>query len=136
MHRLSLLYRSFSVTTRLQLFCVLLLVGWYIWIDFEAGKWPVSIGIILISFALARLMLPLMMRFSQITQFVWSTIGFAFLVTHFVARHEPWWNTWLAHFIREFVIWLALWCAYWFISEIQLQGVIDVTRLDADVEED
>jgi hypothetical protein len=121
MKRLFLFWGAVSWGARLQMVAVALILGWYAWLDFQMGNWPVTIGIIVVAFSIAHRLKPVMIANSEMTHKIWSTFGVAFITTYFLAHQQWWWRTLLAHYVREFVMWLDFSCGYWFISELQLQ---------------
>ncbi len=121
MKRLSWFLGSLPWGSRLQILAVALILMWYAWFDFERGNSGVTIGIIAVTWLIGWLLKPIMTANPRLTYKIWSTFGVAFLLTFVLARAQWWWHTMLAHYAREFVMWLDLSCGYWFISELRLQ---------------
>lgn len=121
MRRLSLYLGFLSWGSRLQMLAVLLILGYWVWLDVQRGIWPVSIAIILLAAFVGAILMPLMVAYPRQSFRIWSSFGIVYLVVYLVARDQWWWRTVLAHFCREFAMWLELSCGYWFVSELRLR---------------
>lgn len=134
MRRLSLYLGGLSWGSRLQLLALLLILGFWVWIDVNHGIWPVTIVIVLFAITLGRLMLPVMLSHPTMTHRLWSSFGFLYLIVYLSCQRQWWWRTVAAHFGREILLWLEVSCGYWFISELRLrqQAMSDANRQDSD----
>ena len=121
MRRLDLFLGFLSWGSRLQMLAVLLILGFWIWLDIQRGIWPVSIAIILFAAFIGRILMPLMVAYPRQSFRIWGSFGIVYLVIYLVARDQWWWRTVLAHFCRQFFLWLELSCGYWFVSELRLR---------------
>lgn len=121
MRRLSLFLGFLSWGSRLQLLAVLLILGYWMWMDVQRGIWPVSVAIILMALLAGRIFMPLMVAYPRQSFRIWGSFGMVYLVVYLFARDQWWWRTVLAHFCRQFAMWLELSCGYWFVSELRLR---------------
>lgn len=136
MQRLYLFIETMPWGARLQTLVVAIILGWYAWIDIQFGIWPISLGIVLLTFLLAWLLKPVMMAHQRATFKIWGACGMAFLLTYVLAQKQQWWLTMYAHFGREFFMWLDLSCGYWFISEVRLQQMRAAEMMQAYEQQD
>ena len=121
MRRFNLFLRSLSWGSRLQLLAIALILGYWIWLDYQRGIWPVSMVIIVFAWFLGWLVMPLMAAYPRQAFRIWGSFGIVYMVVFFVSRNQWWWRTVAAHFGRELALWLELSCGYWFISELKLR---------------
>ena len=121
MRRLWLFLGSLPWGSRLMMLLMAIILVDYARYDFQAGNWPVTVGIILFAWLIGWLLKPVMIAHTRTTFKIWSSFGVVFLITFVLANKQWWWHTMLAHYAREFAMWLEFSCGYWFISEVQLQ---------------
>ena len=129
MKRLRLFLSALSPGARLQMLSVAIILGWWIWLDVKLGYWPIGIGIIPITWVIGWLMKPVMVANPRMTVAVLKTIRLTILLLYFLifiletllAWRQRWWHLLIAHFAREFFLWLDLSCEFWFLSELRLR---------------
>ena len=130
MRRLLLFLGGSSWGGRLQLLVVVMILGSMAWIDFQIGRSPVTIGIALTSWLIGWLLKPVMVANPRRTSMTLNVVGFVVLAFYVLAWNQWWWKIRLAHYAREFVLWMDLSCGFWFISEMRLQNERTVEHFD------
>lgn len=130
MRRLFLFLRAMRWGGRLQILVVVLILGLWAWIDFQIGRSAVTIGIVVTSWLIGWLLKPVMVANPRQTSSLLSFVGIVVLAFYVLAWKQWWWKILLAHYAREFVLWLDLSCQYWFLSELSLQRERQAEQFD------
>ena len=121
MRRLSLYLGALSWGSRLQMLAILLILGYWMWLDIQLKIWPVTAAIVLFAWFLGWLLMPTMVAHPRAAHRIWGSFGIAYLIVYLLAHRQWWWRTVAAHFGRELVLWLEVSCGYWFVSELRLR---------------
>ena len=120
MRRLSLVFGSLSLGAKLQTLGVALILIWYAWFDYQLGRFPVTLGIILFSGVIGWAVRPLMRAHPERTSRLWRVLSIAFVVLYAVAQGQWWWRLLIRHYLCEYFWWQVFSCGYWFISDLRL----------------
>ncbi len=121
MRRPYLFWSGLPLASKLQFFAVGLILGYWLWIDFQFGLLKLALPIAFAMLAVSRLLLPLMMAHPERAQQVLNGFGLATFAVWLIGRDQMWGRLIVTHLGLTAAMWLDLGCWFWFVSEIKLR---------------
>lgn len=127
MWRLVYFWKGLSLSAKLQYLGMGLLLGWtFVRIDLNnrfmgLPMWQVTVSMIVWTFLLGRLLLPLLMLNPVRSQRMLSWFGMLIFLLGLYIATQPWRGKKIVHLVLTQALWLDVSCWFWLISEIQMR---------------
>lgn len=127
MWRLVYFWKGHSLSAKLQYLAMGLLLGWtFVRIDLNnrfmgLPMWQVTVSMIVATFVLGRVLLPLLMLNPQRSQRLLSWFGMLIFLMGLYIATQPWRGKKVVHLALTEALWLDVSCWFWLISEIQMR---------------
>jgi hypothetical protein len=137
MRRVLLFWNGLPTTSKLQFFALGLVLGYaFVANDlnpanrfFGRSLWQFTVPIIFGAFVLARLLLPVMMRFPVRAQQVLNGFGLVVFGVWMFSANQWWGRLILTYFGIIGGMWLDASCWFWFVSEMKQREAILLEQL-------
>lgn len=132
MRRLVYFWKGLPPASKLQFLAMVLVLGSiFVTKDmhprrraFGVPLWQVTAPLIVGTFVLARLLLPLMLLSPLRAQRVFSWFGMSIFFVSILSMNQRWGRMLITHLGITIAMWLDVWCWFWFVSEIQWRAAL------------